>query len=175
MEWALFCITAYLIALIAYYIRRDAIFSHLFLIFILLLPIQPRVELFCHKILSMGSSAFFLKYANNKFIVCILSINAIRKVEVCWIVYKIPRIVRQSQICQKTKQHFWNSRIKKKTVLGNIVRMMCTKYRFNQKTRIMLNNVPKFARCEETSKKFLQVQTDFQSRKPKQKISKFQN
>ena len=36
----------------------------------------------------------------------------------------------------------------------------------------MLNSVPKFAQCEERTNKF---QTGFQSRKPKQKISKFQN
>ena len=33
----------------------------------------------------------------------------------------------------------------KQSYIGNILKMMCTKYQFNQKTRSMLNNVPKFA------------------------------
>ena len=59
------------------------IFAFWFIFYILLLPIQPRVEPLLSKVFSMGSIAFFLQYANNKFNVSMIindrSINVIRK------------------------------------------------------------------------------------------------
>ena len=59
-----------------------------------------------------------------------------------------------------------NSRIFRKTFLGNIVKMIYVKYECHPKSRSILNHVPKNAHCQ-TRSKFVYVKKSFQSQKPK--------
>ena len=113
-----------------------------------------------------------LQYANNMIIVCIPSINAIRKVEICWIMYQSSHNVRRGQNLSRQVFKVENRNNRSfsslgRTVLGNTLKIICSKYQCNRKTRSVLNHVLKFAQCE-TRSKF--VKKSFQSRKPKQKI-----
>ena len=78
---------------------------------------------------------------------CIPSINPFWKLEASWIIYQSSHNVKkhQSQHNFQSRKIKWNSRIFRKTVLGNISEMTYTKYQCNRKTRSMLNHVPKLA------------------------------
>ena len=76
----------------------------------------------------MGPSAFFLQYANHKFIVCVLSINAIRKIEVRWIMYQSSHIVWRGQNLSQSRQNFKVGNIKFQNFSKNNPREPCKIY-----------------------------------------------
>ena len=123
-----FYIKTYIIALIAHYIGRRAISSYFTYIYY---QFNQRSS-FIAVGFFYGSSAFFLQYT-NMFTVIIISINAIRKIDVCWIMYQSSHNVRRGQKIFKSKRvfkvenrnkEFWNFKIFRNTVLGNFVKII---------------------------------------------------
>ena len=97
--------------------------------------------------------------------------------EVWWIMYQSSHNVRRgTQILSpdrfsksKSGKQFRNSRIFRKTVLVNLVKIIYDEYQCHSKSKGILNHVPKFGHCEQRLK-FVQVKISFPSLKPNEKI-----
>ena len=129
----------------------------------------------------MRCSAFFLQYANNKFIVMHTKYQWYPKSR-----SMLNRVSKYAQCEERTfqvqtgfqsvkpKQKILKFQNFLKNILGNLVKMMYVKYQCHPKSIGMLNHVPKFVHCE-MRLKFVYVKNKFSNSKPETKLLKFQN